>query len=45
MKDNNMPTYEEFREAVIKDFSENRGNRTDEEVREFLAKNEDVIED
>ena len=45
MKDNNMSTYEEFREAVIKDFSENRGNRTDEEVREFLAKNEDVIED
>lgn len=45
MKDNDIPTYEEFREAVIKDYSENRGNRTDEEVRVFLAENEDVIED
>ena len=45
MKDNNMPTYEVFREAVIKDFSENRGNRTDKQVRDFLAENEDVIED
>ena len=39
MKDNDMPIYEEFREAVIKDFSENRGNRTDEEVKDFLAEN------
>lgn len=45
MKGNDMPKYEEFRKAVIKDFSINRGNRTDEEVREFLAENEDVIKD
>ena len=43
MKDNDIPTYEEFREAVIKYFSENRGNRTDEQVRECLAENEDAI--
>lgn len=44
-KNNDMPTYDEYKEAVIKYFSENRGNRTDEQVRDFLAENEDVIED
>lgn len=45
MKDNDMPTYEEYKEAVIEHFSKNRGNSTDEQVRECLAENEDVIED
>ena len=44
MKDNNIPTYEEFREAVIRDFSKNRGNKTDEQVELCLAENEDIIE-
>ena len=45
MKDNDMPTYEEFREAVIRDFSKNRGNKTDEQVELCLVENEDVIKD
>ena len=29
MKGNDMPTYEEYKEAVIEHFSKNRGNSTD----------------
>lgn len=38
-----IPTYEEFKKEIIKHFSETRGNRTDQEVKDFLANNEDVI--
>ena len=43
MKDNDMPTYKEYKEAVMKYFSENKGIRTDEEVRDFLPENEDEL--
>lgn len=40
-----MPIYDEFREAVIKDFSKNRRNKINEQVELCLVKNEDVIKD
>lgn len=39
----NIPSYEEFKNAVIKYFYQTRGNRTDQEVNDFLVNNEDVI--
>lgn len=45
MKDNDMPTYEEYKEAVIEHFSKNGSNSTDKQVRECLAENEDAIRD
>lgn len=39
----NMPSYEEFKNKVIKHFCQIRGNRTDKEVNDFLLDNEDVI--
>lgn len=43
MEKTNIPTYKEFRDAVIKDFSKNRGNKTDEQVEYCISENEDII--
>lgn len=40
---NNIPSYEEFKNEVIKHFSKTRGSRSDKEVNDFLKNNEDVI--
>ena len=42
-EEKNTPSYEEFKNEVIKHFSQIRGNRTDKELNDFLVNNEDVI--